>query len=538
MNENARELDRRTALKGIGAVAGSAALAGCAGIAGGSGDSERLRYAQVLTPVSLDPIAVDDPWSGQVQSLIFEGLFTYDRGMNLVPVLAMGKPKQSGGGKRYAVELRDEARFQNGNPVTAEDVRYSFEKPNQEETPPPTKWHVDTIESVKTPSKKKVEFVLKHPYPGFEHALTRPVVPKSVRERNPNAFGTKTTIGSGPYRLDRFKPGKYAALSSWNDHWRSRSEAIPRAKFVPNHAGLARTMSLKTGQNDIVERIEPKLWGPTKGFPDSKVVSSESYHYHFVGFNCSSGTPTAKPKVREGIDALVSMNELVKHVVEPAGRRQYSPLPRRVAEAWNMPIEEWKKIPKKKSHHEAKRLIKEEAGLKSWSPKIAVPGTKSSGDKMREKIAETIVHGLKKMGFRKARTQKYPWPKFHELVTNGDQGNYAMFVGSWAGYPDPDTFLYPLFHSNNEGLTNGTYYRDERLMEDIENARQTTNHEKRRRLYEKSIKTVLEQRVHIPAYTLHNSFGVKNRVSGFRPHPVSQLNPRLVSPDGSVSLRE
>ncbi|WP_458188769.1 ABC transporter substrate-binding protein [Haladaptatus sp. NG-WS-4] len=536
MNENTRELDRRTALKRIGAVAGSAALAGCAGVAGDSG--QQLRYAQVLTPVSVDPIAVDDPWSGQVQSLVFEGLYTYDYGMNLVPVLAKGNPKTSDDGKRYTIELREEARFQNGKPVTAEDVKYSYEKPNQEETPPPTKWHVDTIETVKTPSERTVEFVLKHPYPGFGHALTRPVVPKAVREQNPKAFGKTTTLGSGPYRLDRFKPGKYATLTAWNDHWRSQGEAIRRAKFVPNHAGLARTMSLKTGQNDVVERIQPKLWQTTKDFPDSKVVSTESYHYHFVGFNCSSGTPTAKPTVREGIDALLSMDELVKHVVEPAGRRQYSPLPRQVATSWNMPVEEWKTIPKKKNHHEAKKLIKEEAGVKSWSPKIAVPGTKSSGDKMREKIAETIVHGLKKMGFRKARTEKYPWPKFRELATTGDQGNYAMFVGSWAGYPDPDTFLYPLFHSNNEGLTNGTYYRDESLMERIENARQTANHEERKRLYEKSIRTILEQRVHLPAYTLHNSFGVKDRVSGFRPHPVSQSNPRLVSPDGSVSLDE
>ncbi|WP_266079528.1 ABC transporter substrate-binding protein [Haladaptatus caseinilyticus] len=536
MNENSNTIDRRTALKGIGAVAGSAALAGCTGVAGRSG--EQLRYAQVLTPVSLDPIAVDDPWSGQVQSLVFEGLYTYDFGMNLVPVLANGKPKRSDDGKKYTVELRDEARFQNGTSVTAEDVTYSFEKPNQEETPPPTKWHVDMIRSMKTLGEKKVEFALENPYPGFEHTLTRPVVPKSIREEDPAAFGKKMTIGSGPYRIDRFKPGKYATLTSWKNHWRSQGEPIRRAKFVPNHAGLARTMSLKTGQNDIVERIQPKLWQTTKDFPDSTVVSAESYHYHFVGFNCSSGTPTAKPKVREGIDALLSMDELVKHLVEPAGRRQYGPLPRQVAKSWDMPLEEWKRIPKKKSHHEAKKLIKGEAGLKSWSPKIAVPGTKSSGDKMREKVAETIVHGLKKMGFRKARTVKYPWPKFRELVTNGDQGNYAMFVGSWAGYPDPDTFLYPLFHSNNEGLTNGTYYRDESVMKQIENARRTSNRGKRQRLYEESIRTILEERVHLPAYTLHNSFGVKNRVSGFRPHPISQVNPLLVSPDGSMSLDE
>jgi len=88
-----------------------------------------------------------------------------------------------------------------------------------------------------------------------------------------------------------------------------------------------------------------------------------------------------------------------------------------------------------------------------------------------------------------------------------------------------------------EGLTNGTYYRNPDVMDWIDRARETRDRKKRRDLYEKAITTVLEDRVHLPAFTLHNSFGVKDRVEGFRPHPLAQVNPQLVAGEGRVSIR-
>jgi peptide/nickel transport system substrate-binding protein len=236
-----------------------------------------------------------------------------------------------------------------------------------------------------------------------------------------------------------------------------------------------------------------------------------SYNYFFVGFNCSSG-PTADPKVRKATDYLLSMDSFVKHVVKPAGERQHGPLPTRLAEGWDMPVEEWKSVPYRKNVKQAKSLFKE-AGVTKWTPKIAVP----HNDRMRAKLAKGLVRGLNSAGYMKARTVKHHWEDFREQVTSGDNHTYDMYVGSWAGYPDPDTFLYPLFHQRMEGLTNGTYYRNPDVMDWIDRARETRDRKKRRDLYEKAITTVLEDRVHLPAFTLHNSFGVKDRVEGFRP---------------------
>lgn len=542
------ELTRRTLLRGAagaGATAASASLAGCARVVGGE-NASTLRYAQVLPPVTLDPVVADDPWSMQAASLVFQGLYAYDRDLNLVPVLAEGRPRRSDDGTRYAVTLRKGARFQDGTPVTATDVKYTYEAPVRENEGGgrvPTVWQVDPVARVAVEDDRTVAFELKYPYPAFESALTRRVVPESVRRGSPEAFGTESPVGSGPYRVEILKPGDYAVLTAWSDYWGDAAPAVETVKFVPNHAGLARTMSLKTGQNDVVERIEPKLWDATRTFGGSRLTSAESYHYHFVGFNCDDA-PTDSPKVREAVDYLFSMDDFVEHVVTPpgfdqegpTGARQHSPLPTRLAEAWNMPVEEWKGIPNRKNEANAERLLSA-AGVSSWSPVVAVPGTERSGDKMREKLAETIVHGLRNLGFSKARVRKYPWAEFRKTVASSDESEYAMWVGSWAGYPDPDAFVYPLFHEDNEGLTNGTYYKKETVMKRIDEARRTRNREKRERAYERAITTLLEDRVHLPGFTLHNSFGVKERVTGFEAHPLAAANPEMVPPSGRISLQ-
>ena len=520
---------RRDVLKGIGGLAAGSALAGCASVVG-KPESNTLRYAQVLPPISLDPIVVDDPWSMQATAPVFEGLYTYDYGMNLVPVLAKGKPEVGDGGRRYTVRLKEGPRFQNDDAVRAEDVKYSFEAPAENSTP--TRWNVEPIAEIRTKGKREVEFRLEHPYGGFEHALTRDVVPKGEREDDPVAFGRSEPVGSGPYRVQIFKPGKYVVLTAWKDYWGDVDPAIEKVKMLPNHAGLSRVMSLKTGQNDVVERVQPRLWTATRKMPNARVASTGSYHSHFVAFNCSD-YPLNHAKAREAVDYVLDMDEFVERVVGRAGERQYGPLPRRVAEAWDMPVEEWKDVPHGRDTEEAKLLF-DEAGVDAWTPLVAVPGTKSSGDLVREKLAEEIVAGLKEAGFSRARTEKIPWPAFRREVTSGNSSVYDAYVGSWAGNPDPDSFVYPLFADDMEGLTNGTYYRNDDLTETIRRARESGDRGERKRLYERAIDTVLTERVHLPAYTLDNSFGVKDRITGFRPHPVSGLNPRLVGPNGQL----
>jgi peptide/nickel transport system substrate-binding protein len=199
-----------------------------------------------------------------------------------------------------------------------------------------------------------------------------------------------------------------------------------------------------------------------------------------------------------------------------------------MAEAWDFPVDQWREIPRSKAVESAKatftREVKQSEDVSSgWHPTVAVP----KHDMLREKVGEKIVHGLKEAGFTRARTEKYPFSTFRETVVSGSSSDYDLFVGSWTGGPDPDTFLYPLFHEEMAGRTNGTFFSDPAVMKHLQQARRTRNHGARKRHYEQAVTTLLEQRVHLPAFVLDETFGVKAHVAGFEPHPLSGENPRL-----------
>jgi peptide/nickel transport system substrate-binding protein len=535
--DDAVTLSRRNALKGIAGLATAGGLAGCTADAlptrelPGNYRGGVLRYGQVLPPISLDPVEAEDPWSMQAIRRVFQGLYAFDRDTNLVPVLADGPPEVSEDGTRYTVTLRDEPRFHEGSRLSPADVKYSFEAPFREGTA--NRWKLDMIEEVETPDDSTVEFTLKYPYPNFGQSLTQPVVPKTVREGNAAAFGHEFAVGTGPYRLHTFKAGKYALLDRWEDYW-GRTPNVPWLKFVNVHSGLARTTSLETGQNDIVERVQPKFWSATEGFANADVVKAPGYTSYYLGFNTSSG-PTSNPRVREAVDYLVSMDEFVEEVVGEDGRRQYGPVPPQVAERWGFPREEWRGIPHRKNTRRAAAIVREELsamGIKGWSPTVVAP----HDDYLARKLAAKVAHALKGLGYRRARSKTHHWRHFGETVTSGNRSDYAIFVTPRAGGPDPDSFLYPLVHENTQSVTNGIYYNEEPVMSKLLDARRTTDRAERKGYYEAATSTLLEDRAVIPAFALDNSFGVKRRVAGFEPHPMAAYNPMTLTPDGEPSL--
>lgn len=532
---NNSNTSRRTVLRTAAAAGaiGTSLLAGCLTVEDAvesgtrlGGDSESLRFAQVIPPVELDPVVIADLSSAQIAAQVFEGLnsYTTEDGTDPVPKLAAGPAEVSDDETTYTVELVDDARFHTGDRVSAEDVAYSFEAPLQEETPNAPA--VEMIESVAVIDDRTVEFSLAYPYADFKHVLTRGVVPRAEREANRHKFARKEPIGTGPFRVETFKSGKYAILESWGDYWDSPTPAIDSVRFVPVYSDLSRVMSLESQQNDIIAQVPPKLWSVLKKMDDASITATEGMYAHFLGFNCNEG-PTEDPLVREAVANCVDVDKAVSNFIEPSGVRQHSPVPDRVAEAWDLPLSEWKDLPRGKNIPRAKKLFNR-AGIDDWAPTIAVPGRRNSGDKLREMFGEAVAHGLSDAGFRQARVKKYPVRQYHEKTISGVPSDYAMVIKGVHATPDPDSILYPQFHENAEGITNGLFYDEESVMNAILEARRSNDRDARRQLYADAITALLEDWVCIPAYTLKSSFGVRDAIENLEPHRLATENPKLV----------
>ncbi|WP_136600776.1 ABC transporter substrate-binding protein [Salinigranum halophilum] len=541
-------LNRRRVL-GLGA-AGLAGLAGCAGGDGdstgteapGGGDSTatetgsdssssemsggRLRIALVKSPLEFDPIILNDVPSAQVTQNIYDGLYEYDAGTGFVPQLATGSPEVSNGGTRWVVEMTGDATFHNGDPLTAEDVKYTYEAPVNEETENAPE--VNMIESITVVDETTVQFDLSYPFGPFQHALTGStlgIVPQSVRESDRDAFNTQSPVGSGPFEFVDWQEGNYVRLQRNDDYWGEPMPNLAELELVPVEEATTRVTTLRNGENDVIEEIPPKLYSTVRGISDASIDEVPGIGYFYLAFNCNEG-PTADPMVREAVDYCFSMDQAVSSYVEPTGVRQYSPLPRSLAEDWDMPLDEWEQIPHEKNIEEAQALFDEAGVPMDYQWRIIVPP-----DDKREQIGISVSNGLKEAGFDNVSVQRLDWGAFLDKYVTGSESDYNMYTLGWSGTPDPDAFTYYLLGRTDDvlGQTNGTYWGansdvGQEAAQKFVTARESPDYEERRQLYIEGITTALEERAHLPAYNLKNSFGVKEYVNDFTSHPVDSFH--------------
>jgi len=522
-------ITRRRLLRGA-ALGGAAGLAGCSG--GGSGTTTtatggKLTFAQAKSPVEFDPIVLNDVPSDEIATLIFDPLYEYDKGTSIVPGIANKQPEVEKEAKRWIVELNPDAKFQNGDPVTADDVIYSFNAPVDEETE--NAGEVNMIESMTAVDDQTVQFDLKYEFGAFKYYLPWDIVPKSARETAKTTFNKSGPVGAGPFKFEDWTQGEFVRLTRWEDYWGDPKPNIKEIEFKPVEEATTRITTLKTGKNDVVKTIPPKSWETVEDMDKASINTVAGVSYFYLAFNCQNG-PTTDAKVREAIDYAFSMDDAVSQFVEPSGVRQYSPIPESIANNWDFPTEEWKEISHDKDVDEAKSMLDDNDNVPDdWSAKIIVPP-----DDKREQIGVSVSNGIKDAGYS-ASVQRLDWGPFLEKYITGDTSDYNMYTLGWSGAPDPDSFMYFLFAQEMEGTTNGTFYTNDSVDEKIMNARESNDREKRKEWYKNAVTTILEDRAHLPSYNLKNSFGVRDRVKDFAAHPVDQYH--LASTHNNVSVQ-
>ena len=517
-----------------GLTAGSAALAGCLGDSDDGDDASddsaddaaddqmdgRLQVGLDNSPIEFDPIVLNDIPSSQVCAQIYSTLYRYDEGLGYVPDLAAGDFEVIDD-TTYIVELRDDAEFHNGEPVTVDDVIYSMTAPVEEETPNAP--YFNGIEEFDVDGNT-IEITLEAPDPVFPiNALMSFIVPEDVRENDPDFISNP--VGSGPFQFDDWSEGDFVRLERWDDYWGDENANLAEVEFEPIEESTTRVTSLETGSADVIQGIPPDLFPQVENMDNAYVDSAEAFGYFYIGFNCNEG-PTADPLVREAVDYCFSMDQAVSNFVEPAGQRAYAPLNRPIIEEWGFPEDEWADIQHNEPDLDMAEQLLDEAGVSpdNWEPTMIVPP-----DDMRENIGISVTNGLEELGYN-TQVQRLEWGTYLDTYTTGDPDDYHMYALGTGGGPDPENILPWEFSHDTQGTNSGLFYFNDEMNDRLTTAGQITDQDERREHYEFVIETILEDRVHLPAYTLDNSWGVNDVVQDFNIHASSHYNPRLHSP--------
>src|SRR5215813_5476656 len=172
-------------------------------------------------------------------------------GNDMAPCLAESW-RESPDGLAYEFKLREGLRFHNGDPFTADDVKYSFERYRGASS----KLLHDRVRAVDVVDAHRVRFTLHKPWPDFLVFYATPatgaawIVPKKYIEKVGEEGFKRHPVGLGPYRFARMDPGQELVLEANEQYWRKKP-SIKRVviKGVPDRT--TRLAMLKTGEADI-----------------------------------------------------------------------------------------------------------------------------------------------------------------------------------------------------------------------------------------------------------------------------------------------
>ncbi|MBI3513652.1 MAG: ABC transporter substrate-binding protein [Proteobacteria bacterium] len=159
----------------------------------------------------------------------------------------------------YEFVVRQGVRFHNGEPVTAADVKFSFERYRGAARAVLR----ERVAAVETPDPQRVRFRLKQPWPDFLTFYASAtgagwIVPKRYVEKIGDEGYKKAPIGAGPYKFVSFTPGVELVFEAFEQYWR-KTPSVKRLVFkvIPDEA--TRLAALTRGEVDIAYSIRGEL---------------------------------------------------------------------------------------------------------------------------------------------------------------------------------------------------------------------------------------------------------------------------------------
>ena len=185
----------------------------------------------------------------------------------------------------YEFMLRKGVRFHSGDPVTADDVKFSFERYRGVSA----KALKDKVAAIETPDPSRVRFRLKQPWPDFmtfygTHATGAGwIVPKKYIERVGEDGFTKAPIGAGPYRFVSFTPGVELVLEAVDGYWR-KTPSVKRLVFKSVPDPTTREVMLKRGDADFAFAIYGEIGEDVRRTPGLTLRPTPFTSTHWVLF--------------------------------------------------------------------------------------------------------------------------------------------------------------------------------------------------------------------------------------------------------------
>jgi peptide/nickel transport system substrate-binding protein len=401
----------------------------------------------------------------------------------------------------WEFKLRQGVKFHNGDTMTAEDVKFSFDRVLDPKNKSPQYGNVRAIKEVKIVNPETVHLVTDKPYPLLlERLIFFPIVPKKHMEKvGAQTFGESAAVGTGPWKVVEYKRDQHIKLEAFDQHWRGKPPFKTLVfRGIPEVA--TQVAELKTGGVDIIRNVSADLLPDLRSHPQTYVSSAPILRTHYVALDMRS-EPFNKKAVRQAANHAIDREAIVQKMMAGLGK-VVPTVVHPSAFGFDPAVTPYPYDPKK-----ARELLAQ-AGYPS-----GVDVTIHSGFVEFRPVFEAICQMLTEVGIRATPKMWDPGPAWNKFFQADGKATHG-FYGSWGYYSvfDADAILHPLYHTEPGGWVGKHYARVEGLDPLIDQARSTLDQSTRKRTYSQIIRLIKEEAPSIFLFHQNDTLGISKKV--------------------------
>ncbi len=453
--------------------------------------TDAFRFGLANAPTNLDPRFATDATSDRVNRLLYERLVDFNDAFEPIPALAVWEQVAPTHFRFYLNPNR--ASFHDGTPLTAQDVKATYEFILKAENASPHRGSLAMIDHIIVQDEATIDFHLTRPDLLFPSFVVIGILPAHLIQTN-HPFHSRP-IGSGPF-----------SFVAWQDDTRLelvRLEDQQRFEFIKVQDPTVRALKLLAGEVDMVQNdLPPELVTYLAKDPRLHVQRNPGTNFSYLGFSLEDAH-TKQGLVRQAVAHAIDRERIIQYVMGGAARPAQSLLPPdHWAGAHNL---------RRYEHNPEKaRLLLAQAG---FSPSAPLKLTyKTSSDPFRVRLATILQYQLSQVGIE-VDLRSYDWGTFYGDIK---AGRFQMYSLSWVGVKTPDIFHY-VFHSESippNGANRGRFRsRQADLL--IDQAGSTQDTQEKKNLYQELQAHLADALPYVPLWYEDHVFIARQDIKGF-----------------------
>ncbi|WP_040853556.1 ABC transporter substrate-binding protein [Phyllobacterium sp. YR531] len=485
---------------------------------------DELRIATSYKLMTLDPHYANLNENTSLLSHIYERLVYQDEKLDLKPGLAVSWRATSE--TQWQFKLRENVRFHDGSPFTADDVVYTIERIRDFVKSPNGGFrsYVSGIKSVSAPDPLTVVIETSGPVPNL------PLSFSSIFVMHRPGQGFQTTqelnaghapVGTGPYRFESWSSGEMLKLKRNNDYWGDKPD-WPEVTFRVIESPAARVAALTTGDVDIADAIPARDVASLKQ-RGAKIASVGAARINFIQFDVERETlpgvtdksgveianPFKNPLVRRALAMATDRGVLVDKILAGYGTAAAQVFPN------GLPGTSANLTPEAPNYEEAKALLAEAGFPEGFHVVLAGPAGRYPGD---GESLQAIAQSWARIGVA-VQPATSPFSVFN---TRRAAGDYALWYGGTSG-ETVDVILHALLASpdpeGGSGALNFGHYRNQAFDQMLAKAQSIEEGLERNNALAEATDFVMADQPIIPLYHFHHIVGYGARVAAYAMHP-------------------